>query len=425
MAQDRKKSFFELNQRSPKSKPPAKRTPSPKASDRLNRSKSCKEDGELDTTHERSALVSVTGDGEKYRVEIVNKSAPMQNEIDLNALDYEMDRDENNDDSAVNKKSESMALAFGMEIKSEPKSAGDALKRSDKSSTKHHRGDEKKLASDKRSGVERRTSRGRSRDRSRERNTQSSRRGGGGGGRNRSRSVEESRHARRRSSDRRRRNRTFSRSNSRSRRDNNRTRRNRSRSRHRNNRSRSNDRRTSRRSSDRNKETSSRRDHKDEPQRGKSKTPEAPPKIDVEDKERINKEKMIKRAEVLVLMKERMRKEIEEQNRRQAEKDRIKEQVRADELDLARLELIKKETLEKLKVQEEIKQLTAVKKVMEVVATVQQISRKRSQSRSLSPRSKSKFRTRSSSRSSSSDRSRRKGSDKRRRRRQSDTSSSD
>lgn len=403
IATDRKKSFFELSRSS------AKRSSSPKASEKVQSSKLDKEENELDKIHDRSIIPAETGtDTEK-----IHKLASTQNEIDLNALDYELDPNDNNDDAVVIKKSESMALAFGVEIKTDTKAIANAFRKSDKVNVKHHRGDEQKVASEKRGGVERRTSRGRSRDKSRDRGNRSSRRGGNSRGRNRSRSVDESRHGRRRSVDWRRRS-------------HNRSRRDRSRSRHRHNRSRSNDRqRTSRRSSDRNKVSSSRRNKdRDEPQRERSRTPDLP-KVSADDKDRINKEKMIKRAEALVLMKERMRREIDEHNRRQAEKDRTQEPKRPSELDLAHLEVLKKENLVKLKVQEEIKQLTAVKKVMEVVATVQQISRERSHSRSSSPRSKLRHRSRSSSRSSSSDRRRRRGSDKRRRRRHSDSSSSD
>lgn len=190
---------------------------------------------------------------------------------------------------------------------------------------------------------------------------------------------------------------------------------------------------SSRRSADR-KEVAA-RDRKDDNQPQRSATPDLPKKQDPADKDRINREKMIKRAEALILMKDHMRKEIEEQMKRQAEKDKQKEQEKEDRekareraeaaLEIARLEQIKKETLEKLKVQEEIKQLTAVKKVMEVVrAGVEQISRKkssrRSKSRSRSSRSRSKSRSR---RSSSSDRGSRRRRGEKRRRRHSDSSS--
>lgn len=95
--------------------------------------------------------------------------------------------------------------------------------------------------------------------------------------------------------------------------------------------------------------------------------------MSAEEKERIAKEKMLKRSEALQLLKDHMRKEIEEQERRQAEKERLKEESErkdrnATALEIARLEQIKKETLEKLKMQEE-QQMTAVKRVLEAVAS--------------------------------------------------------
>lgn len=126
----------------------------------------------------------------------IGKSISTQNEIDLNALDYEIDRDDNNDELTVNKKSESMALAFGVEIKSDSKAA-ESLKKGDKIGSKH-RIDEHKL-SDKRGGADKRNSRDRSRDRrnrSRERfDNRTVRRG-----RERSRSAEKNRRDRPRKS---------------------------------------------------------------------------------------------------------------------------------------------------------------------------------------------------------------------------------
>lgn len=111
-------------------------------------------------------------------------------------MDYEIDREENNEELTINKKSESMALAFGVEIKVDSKAA-DSLKKGDKIGSKHRNDDHK--VSDKRGGADKRNSRDRSRERrnrSRDRfESRSVRRG-----RDRSRSADKNRRDRQRKS---------------------------------------------------------------------------------------------------------------------------------------------------------------------------------------------------------------------------------
>lgn len=111
------------------------------------------------------------------------------------------------------------------------------------------------------------------------------------------------------------------------------------------------------------------------------------------------------------MLKDHMRKEIEEQERRQAEKERLKESETA--LEIARLERIKRETLDELKDQEK-QQMTAVKRVLEAVAST--VKKKVRISRSSSSSS-----SESSNSSSTTSKSRNKGNQ----RRSTDSSSSD
>lgn len=165
MVHDRKKSFFELNQSPSRSNKQKDKSPVSKVSDRI--SKSQKEEGELNTTLEKTLNVTAPDDDISNSKADAGKSSSIQNEIDLNALDYEADRDDNNEELLINKKSESMALAFGVEIKSDEKAAaGGSFKKADRLATKR-RGDDNKTV-EKRGG-DRRTSRDRSRNRSRER----------------------------------------------------------------------------------------------------------------------------------------------------------------------------------------------------------------------------------------------------------------
>lgn len=163
MVHDRKKSFFELNQSPSRSNKQKDKSPVSKLSDRI--SKSQKEEGELDTTLEKTLNVAAP-EADISKAD-AGKSSSIPNEIDLNALDYEADRDDNNEELLINKKSESMALAFGVEIKSDEKApAGGSFKKGDRLTTRR-RGDENKTV-EKRGG-DRRNSRDRSRNRSRER----------------------------------------------------------------------------------------------------------------------------------------------------------------------------------------------------------------------------------------------------------------
>lgn len=88
MARDGKKSFFELNQGS--SAPPAKES--------LDASK---EEGELDHS----------------RVDVQRKSAPKETEIDLNALDYEAEREENVEEHNAEAKVEIAVASTTVEVR--------------------------------------------------------------------------------------------------------------------------------------------------------------------------------------------------------------------------------------------------------------------------------------------------------------------
>lgn len=380
MARDSKKSFFELNQENPYKK---------------NNESSDIEDGELaDTTADQSMVANVSATTATLRKEIkFDESA-----VDMNALDYEdvgSDREENDDGGGVNNKnkSESMALAFGVQVKTNDSSAavGDEYKRKinmqiagEKEAIVKHRN-----KNDGRASAERSL---RQRSPQRRSNFAGSNRGGrlieSRDRRQRSRSAD--RRSRRRSSvDRRRRRRRDSSSNDRK---------VRSRSRRR---SRDESSRRRRRSYDRRSRSpvpvTRRRSRSTTPSRKrddqKSKSPQTvavmtsrippPPPIIItslsaeEEREKLNKEKMMKRAVALMLLKDHMRKEIEEQEKRQAEKTRgsIHQATGAGDehrneistLQLARLEQIKTEELERQRAAEEIKQLVAVKKAVEVV----------------------------------------------------------
>lgn len=412
MAKDSKKSFFELNQENPY-RSQAKDSlgtvaikSEVKTPDHQNASE--KEDGELDATV-IAAPVVVQMDRKEIKY------------LDMdNALDYEDVGSEPEESDVMAKKtnkSESMALAFGVQVKANDLAAekdgmglGKEKSRRDKPSgndeTKIDRGRKERSVErkERREGV-RRASRSPLRRNANDRNNRVERRGGRGG-----RVESDSRRRRSRSIDRKprgspdRRRRTKSRDRRRS---NSRSRRNRSRTR-----SRSKDRRNRRVSRSRSK--SSRRDRD---RKSKEASPPPPPKISslAEDKERMNKEKMMKRAEALLLLKDHMRKEIEEQKRLaelKANEPPTTKLTKSEDKELAMLEKLKAETLDKLRKQEEIKQLAAVKKVLEVVAAgVKNAHKKKKQAK------------RSSSSSSSEDE--RKGSRSDRRKRSRKYSSSD
>lgn len=180
LAQERKKSFFEVNRKSPSTnKSEARRSSiSPKPIERAHKDRADKEDGELDTTLERSKY-----DIDGYKD--TGKGAPLHNELnDLNALDYEAADD---DLLPINKKSESMALAFGVEIKARNADAGPSAhhsKRNDKISSSrskrsrsrdrdrrhHHSKRNDKVSSSRKSAIaETSKKRNNSKDRSKER----------------------------------------------------------------------------------------------------------------------------------------------------------------------------------------------------------------------------------------------------------------
>lgn len=405
MAKDSKKSFFELNQENQYKSDDAVKDAAVVAIKAEARSpdhneRDEKEEGELDASVVLVAPVEM-------RKEI--KFMDMDN-----ALDYEDVGSEQEDGETVSGgakkhiKSESMALAFGVQVK--PNDLADEQKATAVVKEKIRRGadaanggkDEPKVGerSRKERSVERtkndrnnRGARNRSRTRSPQRRHENNgsghrvERGGRGG-----RSVDQSRRRRSRSVDRKSRRspdrRVRSRSRDRRRRSKSRSHRNRSRSR-----SRSRDRRTNRRGSSRSPSKSSRRDRE---RKSRDATPPPPPTLQTtssstDEKERLAKEKMMKRAEALLLLKDHMRKEIEEQKRQaelRAREPPAKGPVQTDG-ELALLEQLKSDTLDKLRKQEEIKQLAAVKKVLEVVAAGVKNAHKKKRSNSSSSSSSS------------------------------------
>uniref|UniRef100_A0A1L8DUC3 peptidylprolyl isomerase n=1 Tax=Nyssomyia neivai TaxID=330878 RepID=A0A1L8DUC3_9DIPT len=142
-------------------------------------------------------------------------------------------------------------------------------------------------------------------------------------------------------------------------------------------RSRSRDRRRRSRSS------SSRRhrQHSRSPRKETPKVPEEKPKVLTnEEKAKLHKEKMLKRAEALLLLKDHMKKEIEEQEKRQAERERERQRAlerQETNEELARLEKIKQETLQKLQAHDD----ELVKKVLDgVVSSVKASKLRKSRS---------------------------------------------
>lgn len=379
MAKDSKKSFFELDQEDPYKSPShvatiksEVKTPDHHASD--------KEEGELDATVVVGSVEVVTDRKER-------KFLDMDNALDYEDVGSEPEESETVSGTKKTNKSESMALALGVQVKatdlaaeksnstvvSKEKSRRDKpsekvdvkveRSRNKERSVERTRNKERSVERKNRRDGGRRSTRSRSPQR-RDTNGRNQRveRGGGRGDqrRRRSRSVDRKP---RRSPDRRPR----SRSRDRRRSISPRSRRHRSRSR---SRSRSKDRRNRRVSRSRSK---SARRGGDRDRKSKEATPPPAPKISSsvpDDKERLNKEKMMKRAEALLLLKDHMRKEIEEQKRLAELKAREPPAAGPGKTDseLAMLEKLKSDTLDKLRKQEEIKQLAAVKKVLEVVA---------------------------------------------------------
>ncbi|XP_029713719.1 peptidyl-prolyl cis-trans isomerase G [Aedes albopictus] len=369
--------------------------------------------------------------------------------IDMNALDYEHQGAYSDDEAAKNPRNETIARAFGLDTKkanvgeeNNPKDTieeTDEMVESKKSEIEHKKDDKERFRERKRDDRKRDSSRSRSRDRSRSRSREKRRsyrdrspvpyrRGGGGGrpfvGRWNQRRGFFSPRGRGGRFDRNRRSRSYDRRRDRYRRD-----RSRSRSYDRRSRSRSDSRRRDRRhsSDSRSRSRSKKSDRKSSPEPQREKTPElkaqqVKQEPTEEEKARLQKEKMLKRAETLLLLKNHMEKTIEEQ-RKAREKQKQKEEKEKLEaaLEIAQLEKLKKETIQQLQAHDSMK-LVAAQKILEtVVSTVK--------AKSSTSTSKKKQRRRSTSSSSSSsssgDRSRKKKRDKKKKSRRRSSSSSD
>uniref|UniRef100_A0A6B2EBZ3 peptidylprolyl isomerase n=1 Tax=Phlebotomus kandelakii TaxID=1109342 RepID=A0A6B2EBZ3_9DIPT len=123
--------------------------------------------------------------------------------------------------------------------------------------------------------------------------------------------------------------------------------------------------------------------------------PEKPKGLSSEEKAKLHKEKMLKRAEALLLLQDHMKKEIEEQKKRQAERERERlKQLERQETneELARLEKIKQETLQKLQAHDD----ELVKKVLDATLSSVKLSKSR---RSRSPAKRHKKRSKSQKKS--------------------------
>lgn len=108
MARDSKKSFFELNQSA------AAPTKVIENLDPKHTVVSEHEEGEIEIRAPATKKLKITDD--------VTKSVSGKNEIDMNALDYEMDRDENADEPNVMHKNDIVAQALGVETRVRDKS---------------------------------------------------------------------------------------------------------------------------------------------------------------------------------------------------------------------------------------------------------------------------------------------------------------
>lgn len=167
-----------------------------------------------------------------------------------------------------------------------------------------------------------------------------------------------------------------------------------------------------------------------EKQQSKQRSPDPVVKRELteEEKAQIQKEKMLKRAETLLLLKNHMEKEIEEQQRKAREKQKQKEQEAAAEL--VELERLKKDTIEQIK-QHDSMRVVAAHKILESIvkgSTVTKQAEGSSSSKKKTRRKRDSSRSSSSSSSSSDeDRSRKRKRDKKKkksRRRSSSSSSS-
>lgn len=161
MARDSKKSFFELNQGDV---PPAKAdNPEPKRTIEHE-----PEDGEIEIAVTTVKKLKTSSD--------VAKSLVTKNEIDMNALDYEIDRDENADETNVTHKNDIVAQALGVEVRVEKSVDATKSKASDRLEKKEHaskvserKRHSKSLEREQKSRRKRSRTRSRSRSRSRDR----------------------------------------------------------------------------------------------------------------------------------------------------------------------------------------------------------------------------------------------------------------
>ncbi|XP_038114600.1 LOW QUALITY PROTEIN: peptidyl-prolyl cis-trans isomerase G [Culex quinquefasciatus] len=141
-----------------------------------------------------------------------------------------------------------------------------------------------------------------------------------------------------------------------------------------------------------------------------------------EEKARLQKEKMLKRAETLLLLKNHMEKEIEEQQRKQREKQKQKELEAAAEL--AELERLKKDTIEQLQ-QHDSMRVVAAHKILESIVKGSKTTKQPEASSSSKKKSRRKRdSSRSSSSSSDEERSRKRKRDKKKKSRRRSSSSS-
>lgn len=144
-----------------------------------------------------------------------------------------------------------------------------------------------------------------------------------------------------------------------------------------------------------------------------------------EEKARLQKEKMLKRAETLLLLKNHMEKEIEEQQRKAREKQKQKELEAAAEL--VELERLKKDTIEQIKQHDSMRVVAAHKILESIVKGSKPTKLPESSSSSKKKTRRKRGSSRSSSSSSEEERSRKRKRDKKKkksRRRSSSSSSS-
>lgn len=170
MARDSKKSFFELNQGAV----------APAKADNHEPKRNIEhepEDGEIEVPAAAVKKLKTSSD--------VAKSVVTKNEIDMNALDYEIDRDENAEEPNMTLKTEIVAQAFSVEVRVDKsvESHPTKAKANDRHEKKEHTS---KLSERKRHSKslerEQKSRRKRSRTRSRSRSRSRDRRGRNGRG---------------------------------------------------------------------------------------------------------------------------------------------------------------------------------------------------------------------------------------------------